>query len=188
MTAKVTKSRIYQGRFVAFRDWLDKNSHFRNVGVTDARDVVFQQDPFSIVKDPHGLYVFLDAGTVQSQSYVNTWTDDCYLKFSGFDQQAVEYDAVKLSPLSCAGFSIGSQAALQRYFRGMVYEMERCNRTQIFGPDQATHQWLIGSENITHFFRLNAPQSVNLHAIPMLYCTVETKSHTTYPEKFVWEN
>lgn len=163
-----------QGRFVEFRDWLDKHNGFRNVGITDARDVVFQKDPFAIVKDPQGMYVFLDAGTVQSQSYVNTWTDDCYLQFSGFDQQAHEYEAVKLSPLSCAGFSIGSQTALKAYFHGMVYEMERCNRTKIFGPDQATHQWLIGSENITHYFR---DKSVNLHTVPMETSPVYAANH-----------
>lgn len=111
-------------------------SQYDTVILSDLRDVVFQDNPEKI---PHGeLDCFLEweGMTIGRCPFNRAWIEQ------GFG--AAELQKIVDKPISCAGFTIGSQSGIDRYL-DMILEVVQRTRQFFPGADQGIHNWLIHS-------------------------------------------
>ena len=123
------------GRFPLARDWLDECSECTGpVIVMDARDSIFQRDPFAHTHVT-GLQVFQEHVNMTTQNWLAQWP------ISQCRNQSYH------QPMLCSGTTVGTRAAMLRYLDIMYAEMKRwivepnC-RFDIHGDDQSIHNYL----------------------------------------------
>jgi hypothetical protein len=111
-----------------------ERGRYRNVMLTDTRDVFFQRSPFDFdVGDD--VHCFLEeAGLV-----LGTETNAQWLRLAYGDAVARE---LADQPISCSGVTIGSAAAVRGYLAVMADELTRLPR-QIWGIDQGVHNYVV---------------------------------------------
>jgi hypothetical protein len=130
--------KVRWSRFPLARDWLLACPTCTGpVLFTDARDTVFQRDPFAdISRQVTGLLVF--------QEHVNMTTDNWLTQWPIQQCKGVEYAG---RPMLCSGTTVGTRAAMIKYLEIMYEEMkvwtekEKC-RFEMDGDDQAIHNYL----------------------------------------------
>jgi len=123
-------------RFLRFYGYLiDCPTRYRNVLLTDVRDVVFQSDPFEHDLGP-GVHCFLEdeRQTLGSQRQNRDWLVTAY-----GEKVAAEFAD---RPISCSGVTIGSLDAVLDYLRVMTEGLLRLPR-QFEGIDQAVHNYVL---------------------------------------------
>jgi hypothetical protein len=122
---------IVQRHFV-YEDFLRIRSTYRMVLLTDARDVIFQANPFEAL-DENKLHVFLQHNEVYGQQNLDTtWVNDV-LGTSVADQLRGKFS-------SCCGTVIGGRRVLIDYLKMMTDEILR---HQFYVIDQAIHNKII---------------------------------------------
>jgi hypothetical protein len=130
--------KIRWSRFPLFRDWLLACTTCTGpVLVTDARDVIFQRNPFGddVPSSVQGLQVF--------QEHVNMTTTNWLTEWPIRECKGVTYK----EPMLCSGTTIGTREAMLQYLAIMYEEMKvwisdpKC-RFDINGDDQSIHNYL----------------------------------------------
>jgi hypothetical protein len=124
-------------------DYLSRNvSRYRNVMLSDARDVLFLGNPFDLELGD-GIYFFQEDERLAIRDNVNNagWLHGAY------GQQAL--DELGGRPIVCAGVTIGAAAAVLEYERIMVDELSKLAR-QFHGMDQGVHNFVVHSALVPH--------------------------------------
>jgi hypothetical protein len=127
---------IFNYRHFLYYDYLLKHGHrFRNVLLTDVKDVVFQKDPFDF---PIGdqLYVAMESTSIPIGDCVFTsgWI------VAGYGEDVL--DELKDKELSCAGTVLGTVEAIRRYLRSMLDQIQQM-RDAYDCADQAAHNLML---------------------------------------------
>jgi hypothetical protein len=122
------------GRHFAYLELLALRPDYRMVLLTDARDVVFQGDPFEPALDPGKLHAFLQdealvygPKNVDSDWYVSVYGNAGLAKVTG-------------KPIACAGTIMGGTAVMHRLIEEMIGELVNHKRGSV---DQAIYNSLL---------------------------------------------
>ncbi len=134
--------RICTMRFFYYRDFVEANAErYDRIVLTDARDVVFQSDPFATSWNPEILHCFLEAKgrTIASDHWNAYWTKqiggEALLRQIGNEQ------------ISCAGVSFGGTAVMRTYLNTMCAHLEEhIDRLDL---DQGFHNLMIWTHQLT---------------------------------------
>jgi hypothetical protein len=129
-------SNVFVARYFWYLDYLSQApSQYRNVMLTDVRDVVFLGDPFDF-EIGDAVCCFLEDEKVRiNKSVFNT-----KVLFYGYGPGPL----VELGDrtTSCAGVTIGTAAAVRAYLTVMVEHLTRLTRQSI-GVDQGVHNYIV---------------------------------------------
>ena len=115
-------------------------SSYRNVMLTDVRDVLFLRNPFEFpIAD--GLWCFLEDERAQlgTQPLNRRWL------LTAYGPDVVE--SLGAFPISCSGVTIGAAPAVLAYLTAMVDELARLSR-QPSGIDQGVHNYALHSARV----------------------------------------
>jgi hypothetical protein len=149
-------SNIEIARFFWYRDLLaERAGRYRNVLLTDIRDVLFLRDPFDFEVGGTAIYS-LEAGAIESQVNNRGWLIGAY-------GQAV-YESLRDRPISCAGVTLGTESAVRAYLEAMVGELVELER-QFNGMDQGVHNYLVHTGRVEGRLVTNAEGPVLTLAI-----------------------
>lgn len=127
---------IYNYRHFLYYDYLLKNGHlYKNVLITDVKDVVFQQDPFQFGPENY-LYVAMESPTVPlgDCEWNAPWLE------AGYDKAT--FDALKDKQIICAGTTLAPTALMMAYLKRLLEEMFVI-KDAYDTADQAMHNRLI---------------------------------------------
>ena len=127
---------IYNYRHYLYLDYLLKSgSKFRNVLITDIRDVVFQSSPFdfNVQKRVHVAMENVDV-PIGACPWNSRWI------VSGFGDGAL--DAVRDAEVSCAGTTIAPLREMERYLTTMLAKIQQMADAYECA-DQAAHNLLL---------------------------------------------
>jgi hypothetical protein len=127
---------IYNYRHFLYYDFLLKHAaRFRNVLITDAKDVVFQSDPFDFP-----LHERLNVAMENPDILIGEcpWTSPWVL--SGYGPEVLE--RLKNKEMSCAGTTIAPAAVMMRYLELMLQQIGRMKDAYACA-DQAAHNLLL---------------------------------------------
>lgn len=144
---------IFNYRHFLYLDYLLKNAgRFRNVLLTDVKDVVFQKDPFEFQGDGR-LCVAMESPKVPigKCSYTSEWI------VAGYGRDVL--DQLRDEELSCAGTTFGSADAVLAYLRSMIGQVQAM-RDAYHCADQAAHNLMLHSgalEPVTRMYNFRAP-------------------------------
>ena len=135
--------KIRWSRFPLLRDYLQDCEECQGpVLVCDARDTIFQQDPFGIgAPEVTGLQVFREHKTMTTAHWL---TQVPIQKCKGIDMSRPP----NLNPMLCSGTTIGTREAMLEYFNVMHQEMSmwmndpNCCCNPMNGDDQSMHNYL----------------------------------------------
>ena len=118
-------------RFILFLHFLKEiGTHYKNVMLTDIRDVIFQKPPFEGLDEK--LYMFLED---KSQTFKNSALNYNWLS----DTAGKEYaDSVLNEVVSCAGVVIGRTSLIIPYLEYMKSKLTFKNKLG-WGLDQGIH-------------------------------------------------
>jgi hypothetical protein len=110
-------------------------SRYRNVMLSDVRDVLFLGNPFDFEIGDH-VNCFLEHETYRLRDQVNNrgWL------VGGFGQSAL--DELGDRPISCAGVTIGTSSAVLGYLATTTRQLVELRR-QFNGMDQGVHNYLL---------------------------------------------
>lgn len=124
---------------------------FDRVMFCDARDTVFQADPFRVVTQP-GLYAFLEAGigqggkTISQCGWNSKWVSDCF----GFAVLKEIGDNV----ISCSGTSMATWDHGLMYAK-MMHDEISTNKCERNGVDQGMHNVFVWQRRISPLYILS---------------------------------
>ena len=110
---------VQHARYRAYAHFLAANPDVKTLGVSDATDVVFQRDPFALVRDPRHLVVSDESAryTVASEpSGGNRYWVRCLY---GPPLRRV----VGARRVSCSGATVGGRDAMRAYLETMASEL-----------------------------------------------------------------
>lgn len=127
---------IWNYRHFLYHDYLLNNpGRFRNVLLSDVKDVVFQRDPFDFAIGDR-LYVAMENAAIPIGEC--PWTGDWIV--AAFGTSALE----QLGPeaMSCAGTTLGPAERITAYLRAMLAQIQQM-RDAYAGADQAAHNRLL---------------------------------------------
>ncbi|MDB5147527.1 MAG: hypothetical protein JWQ57_1547 [Mucilaginibacter sp.] len=118
-------------RFILYLQFLMENGEkYKNVMLTDIRDVIFQKDPFDI--DPNGrIFFFLeDAGQTFHHKFNYQWLTAA--------TDANTADTLIDKTVSCAGITIGSKNLIIDYLKYINTKLNFIQKLE-WGLDQGIH-------------------------------------------------
>jgi hypothetical protein len=123
-------------RFLYYREWLNRHvADYDKVFITDLKDVVFQDDPFSYLQQQE-VQFFLESQEIGCANDVNSiWMDRIY------SRQQSRGMLGKIN--SCAGTTLGSSRSILKYLEEMNHEFINAIRTPKSGEDQAMHNMIL---------------------------------------------
>jgi hypothetical protein len=129
----------YVARFFRFFEFLASAPiAYRNVMLTDVRDVFFQRDPFDFdIGNRVNCFLEDERQTLGSERHNRAWLTTAY------GEEVARSLADK--PISCSGVTIGSRDAVFEYLRVLVGELLEL-RTQSVGIDQGVHNYVLHRE------------------------------------------
>lgn len=130
---------LFYRRHLIYLQFLRAHRHeFDRVFLTDARDVLFQSDPFGW-NPGTGLHFFLlnDDYTVSSSQLYLNWTERQFPR--------TDYSKHRDKTVSCAGTTFGDTDAIITYLAQMVSTSLRARKLRKIkgGDDQGVHNYLI---------------------------------------------
>jgi hypothetical protein len=127
---------VYNYRHFLYYDYLLKHGRkFRNVLLTDVRDVVFQQNPFEF-PIPDQIYVAMENPDIPVGAC--PWTSQWLL--AGYPPEVLE--RLKDKDLSCAGTTLARVPHMMRYLDLMLAEIAGM-KNAFTCADQAAHNLLL---------------------------------------------
>jgi hypothetical protein len=125
-------------RFFFYRRFLRNDASYRNVMLTDLRDVVFQGDPFREVSGGE-IRVFLEEPLPRQGDEINSrrWLTEL------FGKETVK----KLADtnLICSGTVIGDAQRMQEYLDAFMLALSNARSVMRMGMDQGLHNYLLYS-------------------------------------------
>jgi hypothetical protein len=129
-------SHIYIARYGAYYRFLRTHvERYRNVLLTDSRDVVFLRRP---LEDDYegGVHFYLEDGswTIATEEWDRGWI------LKAYGPGALEQIGER--PVSCAGVTAGAAPAVLAYLEAMVEQLGRL-RQQWLGIDQGVHNYVV---------------------------------------------
>lgn len=129
-------SNIEVARHFWYHDYLaPRQELYRNVMLTDVRDVLFLGDPFDFdIGETAHFFLEEEGRTLGSQVNNTGWIVGAYGQ-SGLDE-------LRHRPISCAGVTIGSAPAIVGYLETMIAELMKLSR-QFHGMDQGVHNYVV---------------------------------------------
>lgn len=121
-------------RYRYYWEYLDKTPGYRNVMISDVRDVIVQRNPFEAnINDE--LWCSLEDGTkIGENDWNRGWVEVIYGK-EGLDR-------IKDQPISCSGATIGGFQAMYDYTLLMTKHLQQTS-VKLGGIDQGVHNWLL---------------------------------------------
>jgi hypothetical protein len=130
-------------RYGWYYRYLVRHGHqYRNVMVSDVRDVLFLAQPFSFdIGD--SVWFFLENEELRLRDQTNNrgWLIGAYGEPA--------FEAIGDRPISCSGLTIGSSEAMLSYLGLMVDHLARLPR-QFKGIDQGVHNYLLHNDLVQH--------------------------------------
>lgn len=139
-------------RFFFYREYLSSNQYDR-VLLSDIRDVVFQDDPFTQLPTS-GIAV-----SIESRKYTiktNYW-NALWIRL-GYGRSAL--DRIGDNPVSCAGITYGDVDSIKRYLNLMTVELLKMPlRAFIQLGDQGIHNYLVWTGKLGSFDKLETLSS-----------------------------
>lgn len=111
---------VNNSRFVAIYDYFANNEsyHFKNILLADARDVIFQSDPFANLPDQFLYFCAEDAGiSIEQNEYNKKWVQSVY--------GSEIYEQVRSRPIVCVGTVLGSIDLILNFLRFVYNQLLR---------------------------------------------------------------
>lgn len=127
------------GRFFYFQEFLENNPQYASILIADARDVVFQRDPFAFdLRDR--LYVFEEypEKPLGRQRDNAGWIENLY--------GAAALEALSSFPVICVGLLLGRRPQVMQCVREMT--MEIITNYIGWGTDQGIPNYLIRTDRL----------------------------------------
>ena len=127
---------LYNYRHYLYYDYLLKHSgQFRNVLITDVKDVVFQGDPFDFPMSD-SLHVAMENPHIRlrDEEWIVRWV------IAGYGEAVLE--ELSDATISCAGTTMGPESRMKDYLRAMLEEIRQM-RDAYACADQAAHNLLL---------------------------------------------
>lgn len=122
-------------RFFHYRDFLSRNRHrYKNVLLTDVRDVVFQDDPLRDFAG--GIEVFEETKLLPLKQQPSNahWIAEMF--------GPAALDQIGGYPVLCAGTIMGDIDSLLKLLAAYEVLLCRAKRVDIYGSDQGVHNYL----------------------------------------------
>ena len=138
---------IFNYRHFLYYDYLLKHEgEFRNVLLTDVKDVVFQGDPFGF-EIGDAIHVAMESREIPvgQCSCTPEWI------LAGYDRRTL--DRMRSKELSCAGTTIAPAGQMMRYLRLMLGEVQAMKDAYVCA-DQAAHNVLLHDGKLEPVVRL----------------------------------
>ena len=132
-------------RFIWAESFLDQqHTKFDYIALTDARDVVFQADPFE--DRPQHFICGQEPKKLRDCHYNFKWARHLYGKEEWIDR-------VFDKPILCAGVTLGDNDAIRTYIRALICELGKYQRrvSGWIGPDQAILNKLLYQDKLMDF-------------------------------------
>lgn len=129
---------VMLARFFAYLSYvlsIPPSSQPSHVILTDVRDVVFQRNPAELTSLVPHLAVGLEGPTIGQCATNSEWVRASY----GPDV----LESMSAAPVSCAGVTVGSYAAIREYLTALVEQLLVLPCADFLGPDQAAHNYLL---------------------------------------------
>ena len=126
------QSGFVTNRFSMYKDFLVNHSEYKNVLLTDVRDVIFQGDIFSIHKDKNFILCAMENAIIKNEVNNSKWIKNMF----GED----EYKKIMDKDIICAGTILGSRNEMITLLSKMI---EIMSKTSLWGSDQATLNYMI---------------------------------------------
>ena len=176
---------IQSYRYILFNQFLkERRNKYENVMLSDIRDVFFQKDPFSFIKEK-GLYLAIEE---KSRRIADCEVNNFWIK-SAYGESIL--NEIKMNYVSCSGTTLGDSESIIEYTETISSEILTL-KNQIKGIDQGIHNYLIYKNKLknTHFlyceecdivtvgkkqitFSINASKQIcnqNNQAISIIHC------------------
>jgi hypothetical protein len=142
---------LQNSRYELYWIWSTHYNNYSWIMLIDARDTIFQRNPFDLVprekgNNPNGgLLIFfgenVEATRLGKSSHNRDWLNKAY----GLDVA----DALAEKPTICSGSTMGEQVAVEMYLRAMVAEADE-TKTVKMGADQGFHNRLYYSNKLAN--------------------------------------
>ncbi len=122
-------------RYYHYYRYLSRRAEqYKNVMLTDVRDVFFQRDPFAFqIRDQVHCFLEFEGETLGSQSHNRAWLRGVY------GENVLRQLADR--PISCSGVTIGPTSGILEYLRAMVNALVSVP-VQWAGVDQGVHNYV----------------------------------------------
>ncbi|MCA9235129.1 MAG: hypothetical protein KDA44_06645 [Planctomycetales bacterium] len=130
-------------RFFHYLDYLSANrSRFRNVFLTDVRDVYFQRSPFALApSDMHGIRVYEEDPSVpigEETLFNAPWIRGL------FGDDAL--NEIAHCPVICSGTILGDIDSIIDFLTAFTSLAQRARELSVVGEDQGIHNYLCRTE------------------------------------------
>lgn len=138
---EIVNSPIHNTRHIRFLEYLLDNPEYKNVFMTDTKDVIFQHNPFENLPEESVLVFQEDAGyKIEDDPGVNAWWIE---RAYGTDV----YNQMKTNNIICSGTILGSYNKIVDFLRVVKNELVRLKRENhdVFVGmilDQAIVNWM----------------------------------------------
>jgi len=135
---------LQTSRFYNYHDFVRKHRHiYRNVLITDVRDVIFQANPFQHF-DRSGVQCYEEDLTMEEEGTHNLrWIKDLFGERASADFLSQR--------IVCSGTILGPTAAMLDYFRAFESTLLRAKSIAIGGSDQGIHNYIIRKNLVTDY-------------------------------------
>jgi len=140
MSSNFIPTHINNSRFVKYADiLLDEEENYKNVFLTDTRDIIFQADPFENLPDAF-LYFFSEESKIKikDEPYNSQWLKSLY-----GDQM---FSTLESFNIVCAGTTLGSMMNIKKYvltmWRMLVEVGQKNPNLYRSNIDQGLHNFL----------------------------------------------
>lgn len=125
-------------RFLFYRDYLKTHGEYTHIMITDVRDVIFQENPFTWMGQKKGMFCFEEvSGLTIGESPANSRMVREVFGANGLAQ-------VGHRQVSCAGITFGTRTPLLLYLQSFLdLALQAKNLWPCSGSDQGIHNYII---------------------------------------------
>lgn len=158
---------IWNFRHFLYYDYLLKNEgKFRNILLSDIKDVIFQVNPFDFPLID-SLYVAMERQSIADCEWTSQWI------LNGYDDAAL--DGIKQNNVSCAGTTLGPSHHIKRYLYKLLVEIQQL-KDAYASADQSAHNILLYRHDLDPVVKLDNKSGVimtvgTLHDVQFLFDT-----------------
>lgn len=171
-------------RYYLYADYLKNNLQYRSILLSDVRDVIFQENPFSELPSDF-LYLFNEDANVkvQDEEFNSFW-----LKYFYGDES---FNKIKNNNIICSGTILGSQIRIIEIINLINTEILRLKKEQrtdikTHTPDQGIVNWLYNQPN-NRFFEIKKSGDI----IATVGCSIykpQATDQITADNEFIYVN
>ena len=137
---------IWNFRHFLYYDYLLKNEgKFKNVMLSDIKDVIFQEDPFDFQIN-NKLYVAMERQSIADCEWTSKWI------VNGYDDSVL--NDIENQIVSCAGTTLGPVDRIKAYLHDLLVEIQQLKDAYTCA-DQAAHNVLLHSGKLDPVIKVN---------------------------------